>query len=64
MRENYYTAAEAAKVLGLEYHTFMWRVREKAEYAHERLGSAYIFDKTYIDQVKKNGERKQHAPNS
>jgi len=50
MRENYYTAAEAAAKLRLEYHTFMWRVRDRGMYPqHERVGQVYLFDREAID---------------
>lgn len=50
MRDKYYTAAEAALKLRLEYHTFMARVR-KGQYTHEWFGRSRVFDKNYIDQL-------------
>ncbi len=49
--EKYYTAKEAAAVLGLNYHTFMWRVRN-GQYYFEDLGNAKVFLKKYIDTIR------------
>lgn len=56
--ENYYTAAEAAKILGLEYKTFLARVRN-GQYPFERFGHMKVFLKTNIDN-----KAQCHAPNS
>lgn len=56
--ENYYTAAEAAKILGLEYHTFLARVR-KGAYPYELLGNKKAFPKSVI-----LNKAQCHAPNS
>lgn len=54
MKDKYYTATEAAKTLGLEYHTFMARVRN-GRYTFEWWGKSKIFDRCSIDnQVKKS----------
>ncbi len=51
--DQYYTAAEAARILGLNYHTFMYRVR-KGRYDHDRVGWSKVFDKNYIDGIAGN----------
>ena len=58
--DQYYTAAEAAAILGLEYHTFMARAR-RGVYLHEHFGRAKVFHKQYIEQLKMGGT---NAPNT
>lgn len=48
-KDQYYTAHEAAEVLGLKYHTFLSRVR-KGHYEGQRFGWVYMFLKTEIDE--------------
>jgi hypothetical protein len=48
--KDYYIAQDAAKVLGLEYHTFMARVR-KGLYPYEKPGRDMFFLKTIIDKA-------------
>lgn len=48
---QYYTAAQAAEILGLKYPTFMARVK-KGQYTYSRVGGwTIVFDKDYIDQI-------------
>ena len=47
--EEYYTAREAAEMLGLKYHTFMARVR-KGQYNRVKAGWAVLFPKRDIDK--------------
>lgn len=49
---SHYTATEAAEVLGLEYHTFLARVR-RGKYPFDRFGMALLFDKSTIDKAAK-----------
>ena len=68
MRKKYYTAQEAAEVLGLKYHTFVARVH-RGVYAYETWGRTMIFRKRYIDSIAVpsfiiNEERKNHAVDS
>lgn len=53
MRDKYYTATEAALALGLEYHTFMARVR-KGDYTFEEWGRSKVFARDYIDAKAKS----------
>lgn len=46
----YYSAYEAANRLGLEYHTFMARVRS-GKYPCHQVGRAYLFEKAKIEQL-------------
>ena len=55
MKDKYYTAAEAAAILGLEYHTFMARVRN-GRYTFEWWGKSKVFDKEAIDDQIKQSE--------
>jgi len=49
--DQYYTAAQAAEILGLKYATFMARVK-KGHYTYSRVGGwTTVFDKAYIDQI-------------
>ena len=50
MNLPYYSANEAADRLGLEYHTFLARVRQGV-YEFHRIGRTYVFDKTHIEQL-------------
>jgi hypothetical protein len=54
MKDKYYTATEAARVLGLEYHTFMARVRN-GRYTFEWWGKSKVFEKQSIDNSKRDG---------
>lgn len=44
MSPNVCTAREASRLLDLEYHTFMARVR-RGQYTFEMFGDQYIFDR-------------------
>ena len=55
MKDKYYTASEAAETLGLEYHTFMARVR-CGRYTFEWWGRSKVFEKTLIDNLAKKSE--------
>jgi hypothetical protein len=46
--DKYYTAREAAAVLGLNYHTFLARVR-RGQYTGEWAGNQILFLKSSID---------------
>lgn len=50
MRDQYYTAAEAAERLGLKYCTFLWRVKQ-GQYNFELFGKIRAFEKKTIDRL-------------
>ena len=52
MEEKYYTAKEAAVVLGLAYRTFLARVR-RGHYEMHRFSDLYLFERAYIDSQSK-----------
>lgn len=48
--QDYLTAEEAAKLLGIDYFTFLARVRA-GRYAFEKMGKAYFFKKSVIEKA-------------
>lgn len=49
--EEYYTAQQAAEVLGLKYHTLLARSRRNPDqYPHVRVGWAILFTREGIDR--------------
>ena len=55
MSDNFYTAREAAELLGLKYHTLLARAHKKpGKYPHEKIGWAMVFHKEAIDKAVKN----------
>lgn len=58
MREKFYTAHEAAEALGLEYHTFLARVRKDAtKYPFVLWGASKVFSKDVIAAIKNEETR-------
>lgn len=54
---QYYTATEAAAILGLKYSTFMARVK-RGWYTFDRVGNwTTVFDKDYIDRLAAEGKQ-------
>lgn len=51
----YYSALEAARRLGLEYHTFMARVR-LGKYPCHHIGRTYVFEKKTIEELVRQEE--------
>ncbi len=51
MTEQFYTAKEAAALLGLKYHTLLARAHKSpTKYPHEKIGWALVFHKNEIDK--------------
>ena len=60
---DYYTAKEAASIVGLKYHTFIYQAHH-GRYKYIRWGRIVLFPKNEIDKAAKNATSSQDMESS